>query len=98
MWRTSDFGGAPLRFPRPDSHPNWQFAANGGYYKSPVIHWQYTANAAVFYSFLQHYNVKFSIYNLTNRRNLTNDIPFYGNDFITRQPPRSYDLSVTAKF
>jgi outer membrane receptor protein involved in Fe transport len=72
--------------------------SDGGYYKSPVIHWQYTANGAVFYSFLDHYNVKFSIYNLTNRRNLTNDVPFYGNDFLTRQPPRSYDLSVTAKF
>jgi outer membrane receptor protein involved in Fe transport len=73
------------------------FTANP-YYKAPIIHWQYTANAAVFYSFLQHYNVKVSIYNLTNERNLTNDIPFYGDDFITRQPPRSYDLSVTAKF
>jgi outer membrane receptor protein involved in Fe transport len=75
-----------------------QLQADGGYYKSPVIHWQYTANAAGFYNFLDHYSAKFSIYNLTNRRNLTNDIPFYGNDFLTRQPPRSYDLSVTAKF
>jgi len=74
------------------------FAANGGYYKAPIIHWQYTANAAVFYSFLDHYSVKFSIYNVANRRNLTNDVPFYGNDFITRQPPRDYDLSISAKF
>jgi outer membrane receptor protein involved in Fe transport len=75
-----------------------QLQSSGGYYKAPVIHWQYTANAAVFYSFLQHFTVKLSVYNLTNERNLTNDIPFYGNDFITRQPPRAYDLSFNAKF
>jgi outer membrane receptor protein involved in Fe transport len=73
------------------------FAANGGYYKAPVIHWQYTANTAVFYSF-QKYTVKFSIYNVTDQHNLTNDIPFYGNDFLTRQPPRDFDLSISAKF
>lgn len=71
--------------------------ANGGYYKAPVIHWQYTANGAAFYSWMN-YMVKFSIYNLANRRNLTNDIPFYGNDFLTRSPPRDYDLSISAKF
>jgi outer membrane receptor protein involved in Fe transport len=63
-----------------------------------MIHWQYTLNAAVFYSFLQKYTVKFSVYNLTDRQNWTNDIPFYGNDFITRQPPRDYDLSISARF
>ncbi len=73
------------------------FAANGGYYKAPVIHWQYTVNTAVFYSFLK-YTVKFTVYNLTDQHNLTNDIPFYGNDFLTRQPPRDYDLSISAKF
>ena len=73
------------------------FAANGGYYKAPVIHWQYTANTGVSYAFLN-YLVKVTIYNVTNERNLTNDIPFYGNDFITRQPPRSYDLSISGKF
>jgi len=71
--------------------------ANGGYYKSPVIHWQYTLNGAVFYTF-QKYTAKFSIYNLTDRHNLTNDIPFYGNDFLTRQPPIDFDLSLSAKF
>ena len=35
-----------------------------------------------------HYTVKFTVYNLTDQHNLTNDMPFYGNDFITRQPPR----------
>jgi outer membrane receptor protein involved in Fe transport len=73
-------------------------AANGGYYQSPTIPWQYTLNAAVFYSFLQHYNVKFAIYNVTSRHNLVNDYPFYGNDFLTRVPPRSYDLTLTGKF
>jgi len=71
--------------------------ANGGYYQSPVIPWQYTLNAAAFYSFLQ-YQIKFSIYNLTDRHNLINDYPFYGNDFLTRVPPRSYDLSLSGKF
>lgn len=68
-----------------------------GYYQSPTIPWQYTVNAAVFYSFLEHYNLKFEIYNLTNQRNLQNDYNFYGNDFITILPPRSYDLTFTAK-
>jgi outer membrane receptor protein involved in Fe transport len=72
--------------------------ANGGNYKAPKIPWQYTLNTAAFYTFLDHYNVKFEIYNLTNRRNLVNDIPFYGNDFLTRMPPRSYDLTFTVKF
>ena len=71
---------------------------NGGDYKSPTIPWQFTLNAAAFYNFLDHYTVKFSIYNLTSQHNLINDIPFYGNDFITRVPPRSYDLTFTAKF
>jgi outer membrane receptor protein involved in Fe transport len=73
------------------------FEADGGYYKPPVIHWQYTMNGAVIYS-LQHYLVKASIYNLTNERNLTNDAPYNGDDFLTRQPPRDYDLSVSARF
>jgi catecholate siderophore receptor len=72
--------------------------ANGGYYQSPVIPWQYTLNASVFYNFQQHYTVKFSIYNLTDRHNLINDFPFYGNDFLTRVPPRDYDLTFSARF
>ncbi len=74
------------------------FAANGGYYQSPKIPWQYTLNAAVFYSFQQHYTVKFTVYNLTDQHNLINDVPFYGNDFITRVPPRSYDLNINGRF
>jgi outer membrane receptor protein involved in Fe transport len=71
--------------------------ANGGYYKSPEIPWQYTLNAAAFYTY-QKYTVKFTVYNLTDRHNLENDYPFYGNDFLTRVPPRSYDLTLSGKF
>jgi outer membrane receptor protein involved in Fe transport len=72
--------------------------ASGGYYKSPTIPWQYTLNAGVFYKFQEHYTVKFTVYNLTDRHNLENDYPFYGNDFLTRVPPRSYDLTFNGKF
>jgi outer membrane receptor protein involved in Fe transport len=68
-----------------------------GSYKAPQIPWQYTLNAALFYSY-QKYTVKFSVYNVTDRHNLTNDYPFYGNDFLTRVPPRSYDLTISGKF
>ncbi len=68
-----------------------------GYYNPPQIPWQFTLNAAVFYTF-ENYTFKFSIYNLTSEHNLINDIPFYGNDFLTRVPPRSYDFTFSAKF
>ncbi len=71
--------------------------ANGGHYKSPVIPRQYTLNSAVFYDFRQ-FEVKASVYNVTNRRNLTNDAPYYGNDFVTVNPPRSLEVSLKAKF
>jgi outer membrane receptor protein involved in Fe transport len=77
--------------------PTLSTVSANGYYQSPVIHWQYTLNSAVFYTF-QKYTAKFSIYNMTNRRNWTNDIPFYGDDFITRQPPRDFDLTINARF
>jgi outer membrane receptor protein involved in Fe transport len=68
-----------------------------GSYKAPRIPWQYTLNTALFYSY-QNYTAKFTVYNVTNQRNLTNDYPFYGNDFLTIVPPRSYDLTISAKF
>lgn len=71
--------------------------ASTGYFKPPTIPWQYTLNAGVFYTFMQHYTLKFEIYNVANERNLQNDYSFYGNDFITLIPPRSYDLTFTAK-
>jgi outer membrane receptor protein involved in Fe transport len=70
--------------------------ANGSY-QAPKIPWQYTLNAGVFYGY-QQYTVKFTVYNLTDQHNLTNDYPFYGNDFLTRVPPRSYDLTISGKF
>ncbi len=69
-----------------------------GYYTSPTIPWQYQLNAGVFYTFLQHYTARLMVYNVANRVNWLNDNPFYGNDFITRQPPRSFDLTFTGKF
>ena len=72
-------------------------AANGLYHP-PTIPWQYTLNAGVFYAFQEHYNVKFTVYNLTSRHNLINDYSYYGNDFLTRVPPRSYDLTLSGKF
>ena len=36
------------------------------------------------------------VYNVANRVNWLNDNPFYGNDFLTRQPPRSFDLTLPA--
>ena len=71
--------------------------ANGGYFQAPVIPWQYTANAALYYDFSKKYQLRFSVYNMTNQRNLYNDIPFYGNDFITISQPRTFSLSFKAK-
>ncbi len=68
-----------------------------GSYKAPQIPWQYTLNTALFYS-RDNYTIKFSVYNATNQHNVTNDYPYYGNDFLTRVPPRSYDLTISGKF
>jgi outer membrane receptor protein involved in Fe transport len=91
---------SPANFPFPGLTASQlaAFTASGGYYQSPKIPWQYTLNAGVFYSFQQHYTVKFTVYNLTDQNNLINDVPFYGNDFITRVPPRSFDLNISGKF
>jgi hypothetical protein len=70
---------------------------NGGYYQSPVIPWQYTLNAAIYYDFSR-YQIRLSGYNITNQHNLTNDYSFYGNDFITRATPASVDLTLRARF
>jgi hypothetical protein len=93
-----EFGATPLVGPGglvPLSIVN----ANG-YYTPPRIPWQFTLNAAAFYSFgnTAKYTVKLTIYNLTSQHNLENDIPYYANDFLTRIPPRSFDLSISGKF
>jgi outer membrane receptor protein involved in Fe transport len=69
-----------------------------GYYNPPTIPWQYTLNAGAFYTFLEHYTARLMVYNLANKVNWVNDNPFYGNDFLTRQPARSFDLTLTGKF
>jgi outer membrane receptor for monomeric catechols len=68
-----------------------------GYFTPPRIPWQFTLNGGVFYNY-EHYSFKVMVYNLTSQHNLVNDIPFYGNDFLTRVPPRSFDFSFSAKF
>ncbi len=68
-----------------------------GYYTSPVIPWQYTLNAAIYYDFGR-YQIRLSGYNITNQHNWVNDYSFYGNDFITRVTPASVDLTIKARF
>ncbi len=70
---------------------------SGGYYTSPTIPSQYTANGSISYDISKQYMVKFSVSNLTNQRNIYNDVPFYGNDFITVGTPRSYGIMFKAK-
>jgi len=75
-----------------------QFVINNNYYyQSPIIPWQYTLNAAIFYQFKQ-YIITFSIYNLTDRVNWQSAPSFYGNDFLVRNDPRTFELRLQAKF
>jgi hypothetical protein len=71
--------------------------ATTGYYKSPVIPWQYTWNTAVFYEW-KNYTVTFSVYNLTDNWNWAPSPGFYGNDFLVRSDPRTYEVRLQAKF
>jgi outer membrane receptor protein involved in Fe transport len=68
-----------------------------GYYKSPVIPWQYTWNAATFYEWKQ-YTVTFSVYNLTDQHNWQPSPGFYGNDFLVLSNPRTFEIRLQAKF
>jgi hypothetical protein len=70
--------------------------ANGGYYHSPVIPWQYTWNAAVFKE-IGNFTATLSVYNLTNRLNWQASPPYYGNDFLVRNDPRTVELRVQLK-
>jgi len=70
---------------------------NGGYYKSPQIPWQYTMNAAIFYT-MGKYTLTFSCYNLTDAINWESAPTFYGNDFLVRNDPRTYEVRLQAKF
>jgi outer membrane receptor protein involved in Fe transport len=68
-----------------------------GYYTSPVIPWQYTWNASIFYEFGK-YTITASIYNLTDQHNWQPSPGYYGNDFLVRSDPRTYEIRLQAKF
>jgi len=68
-----------------------------GYYQSPVIPWQYTMNASVFYQWKQ-YTLTLSLYNFTNQINWESAPAFYGNDFLVRSDPRTFEVRLQAKF
>lgn len=72
-------------------------AANGYYYKSPVIPWQYSMNLAAFYEW-NRYTFTVSVYNLTDQLNWQSAPPFYGNDFLVRNDPRTVEFRLQAKF
>lgn len=75
-----------------------QSVVNNGYYvKAPVIPWQYTMNAAVFYEW-SHYTATVSVYNLTDQRNWQSAPAFYGNDFLVRNDPITVEFRLQAKF
>jgi hypothetical protein len=71
--------------------------ASGGFYKSPIIPWQFTLNAAVFYEF-KTYRITLSCYNFTNQRNWQPSPSIYGNDFLVQNNPRSFEVRLEAKF
>jgi outer membrane receptor for Fe3+-dicitrate len=68
-----------------------------GYYKAPVIPWQYTWNAATFYQFGK-YTITLSVYNLTDQRNWQPSPSDYGNDFLVLSDPRTFEVRFQAKF
>ena len=70
---------------------------NLGYYKSPVIPWQYTMNAAVFYEYGR-YTLTLSVYNLTGQKNWQPGPPGNGNDELVRSDPRNFEIRLQAKF
>ncbi len=69
----------------------------GYYYHSPVIPWQYTMNASVFYEW-KHYTATISVYNFTDRLNWNSAPTFYGNDFLVRNDPLTVEFRLQAKF
>ena len=69
-----------------------------GYYTSPVIPWQFTWNAAIFYQFAEKYTITLSVFNLTNQKNWQPSPGYYGNDFLVRSDPRTFELRLQAKF
>ena len=72
--------------------------ASGGFYQSPIIPWQFTLNAAVFYEFKNYRITLSSVYNFTNQRNWQPSPSIYGNDFLVQNDPRSFEVRLEAKF
>jgi outer membrane receptor protein involved in Fe transport len=71
--------------------------ANGGYYRSPRIPWQYTVDASVFYR-AERYTARISVRNLTDEKNWIAANPFYGNDFIVPAKPLTIEGSLSYRF
>ena len=71
--------------------------AAGGNYKSPVIPWQFTLNASVFYEWSR-YTITASVYNFTDQRNWQPSPSIYGNDFLVQNDPRTFEVRLQAKF
>jgi outer membrane receptor protein involved in Fe transport len=71
--------------------------AAGYYYKSPVIPWQFTLNASVFYEWSR-YRITASVYNFTDQRNWQPSPSIYGNDFLVQNDPRTFEIRLQAKF
>jgi hypothetical protein len=71
--------------------------ANGGYLVSPAIPWQFTWNGSIFYE-IRKYILTFSVYNITDQQNWQPSPALYGDDFIVRNSPRTFEFRVQAKF
>jgi outer membrane receptor protein involved in Fe transport len=81
----------------PSSIANGTGANGYAYYQSPVIPWQFTLNAAVFYEWSR-YTVTLSVYNFTNQRNWEPSPSLYGNDFLVMNDPITAEIRLQAKF
>jgi TonB-dependent Receptor Plug Domain len=71
--------------------------SNNWYFRSPTIPTQYTMNIAAFYEWKQ-YSITASLYNVTNQINWESAPAYYGNDFLVRSDPRTFEVRLTAKF
>ena len=70
---------------------------SGYFYRSPVIPTQFTMNASIFYEW-KNYTVTASVYNFTDQLNWNSAPTFYGNDFLVRNDPRTFEVRLQAKF
>jgi hypothetical protein len=70
---------------------------NTSYFGDVVIPTQYTLDGAVFYE-RKHWGVRFNLYNITNRKNWSAELPSVGNDLITADLPFHVQGSLTYRF